>query len=187
MVDEVGGGLFCQGAGELFLKLRRAGGEDGGGLEPFPFCQPAVEGFHSTEAAGEGACAKTTTPFVRHPRPHVADADFGDGAQTLRCALVLLHERQKAQNIGLIGSAGVVGGRGERFLGVKPFGQSVRQRGGDHPSHRRMARSKTPAKKVIRSAPCCGVKRCGSSEPKSNIPGKRPSPKSSFRQASDRT
>ena len=40
---------------------------------------------------------------------------------------------------------------------VQPILQRIARRGGDHDNQRRMARSKTPAKKESRSVPCWGL------------------------------
>ena len=112
--------------------------------------------------------------------------------QPVTFAAVIGHEGKKIGQIACIGGDCIVRGTFERALMVKPRLQGIARGRRDqtafrvHDNQRRMARSNTPAKKLSRSVPCCGENICGSSAPNTSRPGNRPSPRSSFRQASER-
>ena len=114
--------------------------------------------------------------------------------QTLRATVMDADEGEEFGDIAVVGDQRVVGGPFQRALMVKPCLKGIARGGTDgecilrpaQDSQRRIVRSNTPAKKPSRSVPCCGLNICGSSEPRISRPGKRPAPKFSFRQASDR-
>ncbi len=114
-VDQRLGGVDCQWAGQFFLKARRAGGQDYGGIEPFAFGQPAVKGFHSGQGPRQGSRRYTAPAFMRHPRAHIAHLHPFQRGKAGFFAKMLRDEGQVAQNIGLICGNGVVGGTVQRL------------------------------------------------------------------------
>ncbi len=188
-IDHRARGILGQRARQLLLELGRPGGQDRRGLESFALGQETVEGFHRRQLARHGARAGAFGAQMRHVGAHVGGADPRQRGKPLAVAVIARHEGEEAQNIGAIGGLGVLRLSLQGARGLQPGLQRVARLGRDreaHVSQRRMDRSNTPAKKVRRSVPCCGVNWWGSSAPRISRPGRRPSPKSSLRQASER-
>ena len=114
--------------------------------------------------------------------------------QTLRATVMDADEGEEFGDIAVVGDQRVVGGPFQRALMVKPCLKGIARGGTDgecilrpaQDSQRRIARSNTPVKNASRSVPCWGPNICGSSAPSTSMPGRRPAPKSSLRQASER-
>lgn len=113
----------------------------------------------------------------------------GDLRDALGPAAVGGEEFEVAGDVAAVGLDSINGRTFQRLLMRQPLRQGGPEGGAQEriaqPSHRRIVRSKIPAKNARRSVPCVDLNWFGSSEAKTSIPGNLFGPRSSFIRASD--
>ena len=90
---------------------------------------------------------------MRHPRPDIGRPNRAKARHAKCVSLMLLHELQKPENVRAISLNRVLRPTFDTREVLQPALKRIGNARGNHPSQRRMARSKTPPMKLRRSVP----------------------------------